>query len=235
MAYSYYYSGQIRNYIAQFLRAFAGFQVEFKTDANQDGNLDRREVTVYYGTVDRVVGNLFRDKGTYTSQKLPIMVGNLRQIDTNSEIRKSKFHKESIPYTTNEGDRKIIERIMAVPYKGTMEMSIMASNRDQMYQILEQLLLLFNPSISIQKSDKPYDWSYITKITLESISDETQYPLGTETALHQVTLEFVFDFWLNFPYKDHDHIIEEITANIFDSTDTETSLEKYEIDENTPG
>jgi hypothetical protein len=57
-----------------------------------------------------------------------------------------------------------------------MEAAIMATNEYQHQQMLEQILLLFNPDLQIQISDGYNDWTKITHVELVSVGLETPYP-----------------------------------------------------------
>ena len=43
------------------------------------------------------------------------------------------------------------------------------SNTDQKLQLLEQILVLFNPALEIQQNDNPVDWTTITTVELTDI------------------------------------------------------------------
>jgi hypothetical protein len=66
-------------------------------------------------------------------------------------------------------DVKVMKRIMPVPYNLEMEVNIFTTNSDQTFQILEQLLVLFDPMLQIQKNDAPYDWTKLTTVELMRI------------------------------------------------------------------
>lgn len=215
--YTYYYNAQIKRYIAQFMRIFSGIQVQYNVDRNKDGQLDRKSVPVYYGGMDRMEAEYIRDRNHNTAPSLPLITGLMTAVRMNPEKKKSPMHRETITRTRN-GLKGATERLMPVPYKLDMELSILASNTDQLLQILEQILILFNPRLTIQKSDSIHDWTSIVEVELTDIGNETNYPLGTNVRVVSNTLRFSFDVWLNFPLKEHDGVIERIITNINDET-----------------
>ena len=51
-----------------------------------------------------------------------------------------------------------VEGYMPVPYNLTMQVDIWTPNADTKMQLLEQILVLFNPTIQIQANTNPLDW-----------------------------------------------------------------------------
>ena len=59
---------------------------------------------------------------------------------------------------------------MPVPYKLTMNCDIWTSNTDQKLQILEQIFMLFNPSLEIQTTDNYIDWTSLSVLNMDNIN-----------------------------------------------------------------
>ena len=217
--YNFYYNQQIRTYIKQFLRVFSGLQVQTGVDRDNDTELDMIPVTVSYGDMDRVVANVLYKDNTFMASRLPIIAGYMTNLDLNPENKKSRHHIETIT-TQDAGDstRGAFSRSMGVPYKMNFDLSLMSSNSDQMFQMLEQILLMFDPVLNFQKSDDIRDWSYITKAELVGISNENNYPASETERMIVWTLSFTLDIWLNYPSIDKSSVIEEIEANMKDDS-----------------
>lgn len=220
----YHYSGQLRSYISQFLRVFGGMKVE-TTPTNF------LTVPVVYGSQDRVVANILgKTHNTFNQPKLPIISGYLTSIDLSPEQRQSKYHTEGMKVREgNDPKFKTIVRRMGNPLKLSMDISIMASNTNQMFQILEQILLMFPPTLSFQKSDSVLDWSYITRAELVGISNEENVPTGTDERVIVYTLSFLVDATLNYPAVVRDGVIHEIQTKIQDETYDPIILEEIII------
>jgi hypothetical protein len=124
-------------------------------------------------------------------------------------------------------DLTTIKRVMPVPYDITVELSIYASNTMQMHQILEQLLVLFNPDLQIQKSDGPFDWSKLTNVTLTDIGNDENYPAGTERRMIVWTLGFTMPIWLGIPMGVKDDLVRKIIIQLGDLS----SMNINEVDE----
>jgi hypothetical protein len=209
----YYYNEQFKRIITQFSSIFAGLQVA--SGIQEDGTVHMIPVPVRYGSIDRVVASV---KNGFTQNKmmtLPIMSTYLLEIELAPERRKgvSWTHRKT---TMPEGgvfpqDLKVLERYMPIPYDLTFELAIYASNTDQMFQILEQLLVLFDPILQIQTSDSPYDWARQLTVELLSIGNEENYPLGGERRMIVWNLNFKMDAWMSPPAALKEDLVKQIT------------------------
>lgn len=214
------------------MRIFHGLQVQYGVDRDGDGSKDIRPVPIVYGLPDRVVASRLNNDGVFQASRVPLMSVYLTGITPNGETRKAPRHTENIPYQKDDGSYGAISRCMGVPYKANADLYLYASNSDQMLQMKEQILLLFNPDLSFQVSDNIRDWSYITRVVLESINNEASFPMGEQDRLIQESMSFSFDFWLNFPVAERSAIIAKIEANIKGgSTGESVDLDQLIIEE----
>ena len=56
---------------------------------------------------------------------------------------------------------------------------IWTSNTDQKLQLLEQILVLFNPSLEMQTTDNFIDWTSISVVNLENVTwSNRSVPVG---------------------------------------------------------
>jgi hypothetical protein len=83
-----------------------------------------------------------------------------------------------------------------------------------MHQILEQILVLFNPDLQIQKSDAPFDWTKLTSVELTDISNEENYPSGADRRIIQWTLTFKMPIFLSIPMGVKDDLVRKIVLQI---------------------
>ena len=72
-------------------------------------------------------------------------------------------------------DLKVVKRLVPIPYKMNLELAIYSSNTDQQFQVLEQILMLFDPILQVQSSDAYFDWTKITTCELTSIGFDENY------------------------------------------------------------
>ena len=171
---TYYYDNQIKKWILQFANIFAGMQV--KTRMGEDGTVEFIDVPIHYASQDRVVSwinNRFNQNGSFS---LPMMSTYLSGIELTPERRKGVGTKDRKTYLPQNSVfptyLTALNRIMPIPYDLTLDLYTIASNTDQSFQMTEQILMLFDPMIQIQKNDKQFDWTKITTVELMSIGNE---------------------------------------------------------------
>ena len=233
---TYHYGRRIEKHLYAFLRIFSGFKVRSSVDRDGDGNYDERTCPVHYGEMSRIVANVLRKNNTWTAYKLPLISGVLTSIELNPENRRSNFHEENVArLRETDGSRVVNRKIMGIPYRANVDLSLWCSNNDQMMQLLEQILLLFSPRLSMQVSENLIDWAYISEVELLSVASESNVPAGVDEQTLIYTLSFIFDFWLDFPQIEQTNIINEIITNIKDNTiqSDGITLDTFTVDQNT--
>lgn len=219
MAHTYHYSKKIEKHLSAFLALFSGFQVRYGVDRDKDGNLDSVTVPVHYGDMDRVVANILKENDTFVASKLPVMSAIMTSIEPSPEDRRSRFHNENVTRTRETDGVKVVNRkLMGTPYRVNVDLSIWTSNNSQMMQLLEQILLIFNPRLTMQISENLIDWGAITEVELLSIASEQNVPAGIDERIIIYTLSFIFTMWLDFPQIEQTNIINSIITNIKDNT-----------------
>jgi hypothetical protein len=100
---------------------------------------------------------------------------------------------------------------------------IWSANTDQKLQILEQILVLFNPSLELQTTDNYIDWTSLSVLNLNDISwSSRQVPVGTSAAgdpIEVATLTVETPIWVSPPVKvKHLGVITKIIAGIYDKS-----------------
>lgn len=230
MIHQYYYDAQLRAYMLQFITIFQGLQVQ--TSKGECSEAQYISVPCVVGNKDRVVAALFAGNTQNRVFTLPTMSVHLQSISVASERRKVQAYVDQRVTMRTGGvfpdDLTVVKRAMPVPYNVTMELTIYASNTQQMHQILEQILVLFNPDLQIQKSDAPFDWTKLTKVELTDISNEENYPSSQERRMIVWTLTFEMPIFLSIPMGVKDDLVRKVIMQI--STGGTTLVN--EVDEN---
>lgn len=215
---SYYYNEQFKRSITQFSTIFAGLEV--MTGVREDGNRYALPVPVRYGSIDRVVAAITNGFTQNKMMTLPVMSSYLLQVDLAPHRRKGVGLTERKTVMPQGGvypqDLKVMERYMPIPYDMTFELAIYSSNMDQMFQILEQILIVFDPTLQIQTNDSPYDWSRQTNVELLSVQQEENYPIGTEKRMIVWTLNFKMETWISPPMDLKDNLVKKIVMRFGD-------------------
>lgn len=214
---TYYYDSQLRSYMVQFMAVFAGLKVSVgENDFEKQSHLI--DVPIRYGSSDRVVNAIKSENTTNMPIRLPTMAAYMTGIQMAPDSRKGVSVVERRSYLERgkafPNDLKVIEREQPIPYRAVFDLSIMTSNTNQHYQILEQILTLFNPIIQIQTSDDALDWKRLTTVELDNIGLEENYPAGTDARIIQTTLTFTVPIYLAPPTVINRNYVGEIRMRI---------------------
>ena len=111
-------------------------------------------------------------------------------------------------------DFEVVSQRMPVPYRANFDLKIWASNQDQHYQIMEQILSLFDPIIQIQISDDVMDWTSITTVELTNIQFDEAVPMGVDRRVIQSSLSFAVPVHLTVPANVRQNVIHDIFVRI---------------------
>jgi hypothetical protein len=213
---NYWYSEQLRSYMRQFMAIFNGLSVQ--TGVGECGVEDLVPVTCVVGTRDRVVAAITNGNTQNKLMALPLMAVHLQSIQLAPERRKVQAFVDQRTAMRTGGtfpdDLTVVKRAMPVPYNVVLELSIYASNTQQMHQILEQVLVMFNPDIQIQKNDAPYDWTRLTRVELTDITNEENYPSGADRRMVIWTLTFSMPIYLTIPMAVKDDLVRRVIIQI---------------------
>lgn len=212
----YYFDDQLREYILQFMAVFAALKVKI-------GKLDDREASLIpvhltYGPKDRVAAWIRSEQTQNKPLRLPAMSAYMSAIELAPDRRKGVNVTRRKSYMPSGGvfpdDIEVVEQLMPVPYTTTMDLSIYTSNRDEHHQILEQILMFFDPVLQVQKTDDTFDWTKITTIELVGINLEENYPAGPDRRVIQSTLNFALPVYIAAPAKVKNNFIREIQMRV---------------------
>ena len=228
MAQQFFYDGQLRRFLVQFMRIVSGIDVEF--GKNTQGVKSLQRVPVYYGDQSRQAATILKGNSENTLNAVPAMsvyIDGLNYDQTRMQepnfvskmhLREREFDPDTGLYNANQGDSYTIERLMPVPYKLNVKLDIWTSNTEQKMQIIEQLAILFNPSLEIQSTDNYIDWASLTYVQLtEMMWSSRTVPTSTEEPIDVATLTFEMPIWISAPAKvKRLGVIQKFIANIYD-------------------
>lgn len=228
---SYYYNAQIRKYIVQFMAIFSGLQVSVgKNDFEQQTNLV--SVPIIYGAMDRVVAAIKAENTQNKPIRVPLLATEVTSMELDPELRRgvgTTLKTVDLPLGgVFPNDLRTITKFMPIPYRMGMEVAFISSNSDQQFQMMEQIMMLFDPILQIQRSDGYADWTKITTVTMESINFERNYPAGTERRLLVTTMNFTFPIHISPPVNIRNDVITKIKLRIDVAMQGETAQESAE-------
>jgi len=227
----HFYDGQIRRYIAQVIRMMSGFKYK-------DANGKETTVPTMYGDLTRQVGSIIRDNSEnklMNAPRISVYISGLTldRTRTQDPSHVSKLHirqreeitnanGDVIGYNESQGDNYTVERLMPTPYKLSFKADILTSNTDMKLQLLEQILMLFNPSLEIQTTDNYVDWTSLSVVDLVDVNFSNRtIPVGAESELDIAALTFETPIWISPPTKvKRLGVITNIIMNVLDETGT---------------
>ena len=208
----YFYDKQLRRYIQQFIRIFAGFQVAMHSDA--EGNVVYQTAPVRYGDVSRMAAHIVRENSENMTQTTPFISCHVIGLETTPDRRTYAQYEENVPviekrfdeatgsYTNEQGNTYSIKRHQPVPYNLTMQVDVWTSNTEQKLQLLEQILVLFNPTLNIHTSNNSLDWSTLSYVELiASTWSVRAIPSGIDDIIDISTMTFTMPVPINPPAK----------------------------------
>jgi len=225
----FFYDAQIERFLAQFIRMVSGFQVEFGAD--RTGNKTLQRVPVYYGDGSRQVAAILNNMSENSMPTVPAMSVYINGISYDRDrvqepnfvgkmsIRQRAYNETTQEFEPRQGNAFTIERMMPVPYTIDLKLDIWTSNTKQKLQLLEQLIVLFNPALEIQSTDNYIDWTSLSVVYLESPTwTSRSVPIGTTDPIDVATLTFKLPVWISPPAKVKKlGVIQKIIASIHNS------------------
>jgi len=191
-------------------------------------------VPVMYGDLSRQAANIIRDNSENkipSAPRISVYISELK-MDTSRladasyinkiNIRERAINPDTNEYTSQQGTNYTVERLMPTPYKLSIKADIWTTNTEQKLQILEQILILFNPSFEIQTTDNYIDWTSLTAIYLEDITfSNRSIPVGTDSDVDVATIGLDTPIWLTPPGKlTRLGVIQTVISNIFTESGT---------------
>lgn len=222
----YFYDGQIRRYVTQFMRVFIGFK--YKTGG---ATPEEKHIPVMYGDMTRQVAAAIKENSEnklLSVPKIACYISGL-ELDTSRlgdasfvsklNLRERAWDADNTErnYKNYQGGGYTVERLMPTPFKLSLRAEIWTSSTDQKLQILEQILVLFNPSLEIQTTDNYIDWTSLSVIDLTGINFSSRtIPQGTESEIDICTMDFQTPIYISPPAKVKKlGIVKTVIASVF--------------------
>ena len=239
---SYFYSGQVRRFLQQFIRLFSNFEVEL--GKNREGIKTLLRVPIYYGDSSKQVASILTRNSENSLPSVPAMsvyINSLKydrtriqepQHVSKMQIRERAYDPDTGTYSEYQGDLLTVERLMPVPYTMTLKVDVWTSNTDQKLQLFEQIGVLFNPSLEIQSTDSYVDWTSLSIVELVDYTLTSRtVPIGTEDPIDVATYTFDIPIWISAPAKVKKMgVVQSMIASIYDAQGTiDKDLDTFDI------
>ena len=232
---TYFYDEQLRRFLLQFARIFSNFSVEFGTNEAGQGpgsTVDTLvRVPVRYGDASRQAQTILQNNSASDMPSTPLMTFYITDLKYDRpriqdptfintiQVRQRTYDSSTDTYETTQGNAFSIDRLMPVPFEVTLKLDIWTSNTNQKMQLLEQILVLFNPSLEIQSTDNFIDWTSLTVLYLDNVNWSSRtVPVGNDNPIDIATLTFKLPIWITSPAKVKKlGVVERIIASVYDA------------------
>ena len=228
----YFYDAQIRRYLLQFMRIFSEFQV---SEGKRNGVTYYNKTPVRYADMQRMVAHIIKQGSENMINSTPFMAASIQSLliardrtqdpmlVATEQVAERQFNTSTNTYSTNQGNLYTAKKIMPVPYNLTLNLDVWTSNTDQKMQLLEQVLILFNPSLQLQQNTNPLDWTQVFEVELTDIQwSNRSIPAGVDETIDVATLTFTLPIWLSPPAQvKRQKIINAITTNVYNTNSLE--------------
>ena len=241
----FFYDGQIRRYVNQIIRMLSGFKYQ-----TSDGK--QYSVPVMYGDMTRQVANIIKDNSENkipSAPRIAVYITDLQldrsRLSDSSFVSKVQIRERNktfdaqgnqTGYTNTQGNNYTVERLMPTPYKLTVKTDIWATSTDQKLQIMEQIMMLFNPSIEIQTTDNFVDWASLSVVELTNIQfDSRTIPVGVDSEIMVGSMTYETPIWISPPSKvKRMGVIHDIIMNVHDDsysfeTDVRVNISDFDV------
>ncbi len=212
MTQQFFYDAQIRRFLLQFTRMMSNFQVEY--GRNDDGSASLARVPIRYGDASRQAATIIAENSKSRMPNTPMMTFYITGLNyardrvqeptfvSKKSFKQRTYVEETDSFEDTQGNAFTVERLMPVPYNLSVNLDCWTSNTTQKFQLLEQLVTLFNPSLEVQSTDNYLDWASLSVIELTNVNYSSRgIPVGTEDQIDIATLSFDMPIWISPPAR----------------------------------
>jgi hypothetical protein len=227
----FFFDGQIRRYLVQFMRIFSDIKVRNGPDAN--GLYTIQRVPIMYGDPSNMVAQIIKGVSENTLMPSPMFSAYIDSIKMAPERRQDtqyvgklstierEFDALTGTYGAGPGVRQDVERYMPVPYDAFFKLDVWTTNITTKLQIFEQIAIIFNPSIQLQQNSNLLDWTSIFEVWMEDYTfTNRSIPQGGEIDRDVMSFKFKVPIWINPPAKlKRSGLIAEIVTQVFNVAD----------------
>lgn len=222
----FYYNKQLKKYIIQFMHLFTEMQVRVGATSTREEALI--PVPVHYSSMDKVSASIMANGTSNKPLRLPVMSVDMAGLRQNTAYNAGLNTTHSHTYLPEGGffatDTRTLTRLKPAAYTMDIDLAIWTSNDDQHFQLLEQILSVFNPSVQIQTSDSEHDWTKITNVLLTGIRFNSNYPVGTANRIIMTNLTFEVPIYLSAPADSRNEFVKDIKLRLA-TLDTNASFD----------
>jgi hypothetical protein len=226
----FHYSSQIRRFLIQFGKIFSNWQVTRGKDPA--GNTILVRVPIMYGDSSRQAATIIANNSASNLPSAPLFTYYVSGLEYDQKrtqnpsfvekinVRQRAYDSETQSYETTQGQAFTVERLMPVPYTLRLTVDLWTTNNQQKLEIMEQLGVLFNPSLEIQSTDNYIDWTSLTVVYQDGITFSSRsIPQGSGNPIDVLSWKFYMPIWISAPAKlKKMGVIQKIIASIHEGS-----------------
>lgn len=229
MKIDYYYDGQFRRVLKHLIRVFGEFKVLSSID--EDGNPVYRGVPCRYADISKMTAYIINGGSENTIPTSPMMTISVQSLKMDRASIRSPASEQIVMGTNespaqNEYNKKLdqqylITRYNPVPWDLTFDVNIWTTTLTAKMELFEQISTLFAPSITLQLSENPLDWTSATDVELMDCQFSSRaVPQGTDAELDIMTLSFKCTVWFSLPATvEKPKLVSQIVTNVYNAKD----------------
>jgi hypothetical protein len=208
----FHYDSQIRRFLIQFGKIFSNWQVTRGKDPA--GNKILVRVPVMYGDSSRQASTIIANNSASNLPSAPLITYWISGLEYDQKrtqepffvdrinVRQRAYDQDTQSYETTQGQAFTVERLMPVPYMLRLTVDMWTTNYQQKLELMEQLGVLFNPSLEIQSTDNYIDWTSLTVVYQDGITFSSRsIPQGTGNPIDVLSWKFYMPIWISAPAK----------------------------------
>jgi len=223
----FFYDNQIRRFIVQFARIFSDWQVTKGKDPAGNDILVR--VPIQYGDSSRMAQTQIANNSHNSLPSAPLISYYVSGFEYDQRrtqdpyfvdklsVRQRTFNTDTQQYEPTQAQAFTVERVMPVPYTLRITVDFWTTNYQQKLELLEQIGVLFNPSLEIQSTDNFIDWGSLSVVYQDGLTFSSRVvPQGSGNPIDIMSWKFYMPIWISGPAKIRKlGIIHKIIASIF--------------------
>lgn len=226
----FHYSSQIRRFLIQFGKIFSNWYVTKGKDPA--GNKILVRVPVMYGDSSRQAATIIANNSASNLPSAPLITYYISGLEYDQKrtqepffvdrinVRQRAYDQDTQSYETTQGQAFTVERLMPVPYTLRLTVDLWTTNYQQKLEIMEQLGVLFNPSLEIQSTDNYIDWTSLTVVYQDGLTFTSRsIPQGSGNPIDVLSWKFYMPIWISAPAKlKKMGVIQKIIASIHEGS-----------------
>jgi hypothetical protein len=132
-------------------------------------------------------------------------------------VRQRSYNANTQTYESTQGQAFTVERVMPVPYTLRVTVDFWTTNYQQKLELIEQLGVLFNPSMELQSTDNFIDWTSLSVVYQDGLTFSSRtIPQGTGNPIDVMSWKFYMPIWISSSAKIKKlGVIHKVIASIF--------------------